>query len=1141
MIRLKYNLIRLFFYVADAVRRSSAHGYCAWQRRPVWRRRNPDAPSFFGAAPLSLRLILSLREEAVFEPVRYVRCETHGSPPARTQCREPAKAGFAFQNGHSLPGTSVPAPRGLTGQDKSFWSGSWLILLLLIAALPGRADALSTENSAFFESKVRPLLAEHCYSCHGDKAVQGGLRLDSKEALLKGGEHGAALVAGKPEQSLLIRAVQYTDKSLQMPPKGRMADAQIAVLIEWVKRGAPDPRTAAPAASAGRVIDIAAGRKHWSFQPLKSPAPPAVKNAAWSKNPIDRFILAKLESKGMKPNPYANRRTLIRRATFDMLGLPPTPEEVQAFVNDRSPDAWAKVVDRLLASPHYGERWGRHWLDLARYADSHGYEQDYDRPNAYAYRDFVIKALNADLPFNQFIRWQLAGDEIEPENPLALAATGFLGAGVHSTQITKNQVEKERYDELDDMLSTTGTSMLGLSVGCARCHNHKYDPIPNRDYYRLLSTFTTTVRSDMDVNTDPEGYRKAQAAFDTAHAPLADRLHKFETEEMPGRFARWLKSAEARKPVVAWNTPAFTSAKSAGGATLTPQPDGSLLASGTNPAFDTYTFVATTHLTRLTAVRLEALAHPSLVKGGPGRAANGNFALTDFRVTAAPLDGQGKPIPLKLIRPRATFEQAGLPIAAAIDADPKSAWAVDPQFGKDHAAAFALETPVGFAAGTVLTFTLKFENNTGHNIGRPRLSIATAAPDLALDAPIRPERIAALLADPNLDPTALSAADREALLSWARTLDPEWQRLNAQVQAHLAQAPQPSLQKMMICSEGVTAIRNNTQGGDFLEQTHFLRRGDPNQKDGVASQGFLQVLMPATDTEKHWQTPPPPGAHTSYRRRALADWITDTGAGAGALLARVSVNRLWQHHFGRGIVGTPSDFGTQGERPSHPELLDWLASELVRNDWHLKPIHRLMLTSAAYLQSAADNAAQSKADPQDRLVWRFSRHRLEAEAVRDALLAVSGELDTMMFGPGTLDESMKRRSLYFTVKRSRLIPTLMIFDAPDALLSLPVRSSTTIAPQALLLMNNDHVRDYARSLAHRIAPKPGTPPTEVITNGYLLTLSRPPSPQELTDTLAFLQTQTASYQASGQADSSGLALIDLSQVLLGLNEFLYIE
>lgn len=1018
-------------------------------------------------------------------------------------------------------------------------------VLLLCTALAGRADTLSAEDTAFFESKVRPLLIAQCYSCHADKAIQGSLRLDSREGVLKGGDHGPALLAGKPEQSLLIRAVQYTDKSLQMPPKGRMTDAQIAVLIEWVKRGAPDPRTLAPAGTGGRAIDIATGRKHWSFQPLKPVTPPVVKNPAWSKNPIDRFLLANMQAKGMKPNPYANRRTLIRRATFDMLGLPPTPEEVEAFVNDKSPNAWEKVVDRLLASPHYGERWGRHWLDLARYADSHGYEQDYDRPNAYSYRDFVIKALNADLPYDQFTRWQLAGDEIDPTSPMALAATGFLGAGVHSTQITKNQVEKERYDELDDMLATTGATMLGLSIGCARCHNHKYDPIPNKDYYRMLSTFTTTVRSDVDVDIDPAGYKRAKAAFDTAHAPLTAALRKFETEQMPGRLALWMESGEARRPIQGWNTLAFTSAKSAGGATLTPQPDGSLLASGANPDFDSYTFVAHIHLDRITAIRLEALSDPSMVKGGPGRAVNGNFALTDFRVTAAPLDGSSKPIPVKLIRPRATFQQGGLPVAAAIDADPKSAWAVDPQFGKDHAAAFELETPVGFPSGTILTFTLKFDNNNRHSIGRPRISVTSAAPDLALDAPCRPERVAALLAAPKLDPNALSAADRSVLMQWACMQDPEWRRLNAAVQAHLAQEPHPTLQKMMICSEGVTAIRTNTQGGDFLEQTYFLKRGDPNQKDGVATQSFLQVLMPADETEKHWQQTPPAGWHTSYRRRALADWITDTQEGAGALLARVEVNRLWQHHFGRGIVGTPSDFGTQGDPPSNPELLDWLASELVRNGWRLKPLHRLMLTSAAYLQTAADNPAQSKLDPQNRLCWRFTRRRLEAEAVRDSLLAVSGELDTTMFGPGTLDENMKRRSIYFMVKRSRLIPTLMIFDAPDALVSLPVRSSTTIAPQALLLMNNDHVREYARSLAHRIATKPeelrsGVTAGTVI-NGYLLTLGRPPTQQELTDSSVFLQTQIASYTTAGQSDAIGLALTDFSQVLLSLNEFLYIE
>ncbi len=468
----------------------------------------------------------------------------------------------------------------------------------------------------------------------------------------------------------------------------------------------------------------------------------------------------------------------------------------------------------------------------------------------------MIEAFNRDLPYSDFVKWQLAGDEIEPGNNLAVKLTGFLAAGVHSTQITKNEVEKQRYDEMDDEVATLGTAFLGLSIGCARCHDHKYDPIPQRDYYRLLATFTTTVRSEMELPRDPDAYRKAKEAFELANA------------------------------------------------------------------------------------------------------------------------------------------------------------------GK--------------------------------------------------------------------------------------------------VAIHIPNMPRPKLVKVLVGTEGLPAIRLHTQGDDFLPATYFLKRGDVDNKETVATQSFLQVLMPTADSAARWQVAPPPGSRTSYRRRALAEWITDTDAGAGRLLARVIVNRLWQHHMGRGIVATPSDFGTRGEPPTHPQLLDYLAGELIKNGWHLKPIHKLIMESAVYAQSAAGDDSKAKLDPHNKLCWHNPTRRLEAEVIRDALLAVSGTLDRTLYGPGTLDPGSKRRSIYFTVKRSKLMPMMVIFDAPEALGGQAERPTTTIAPQALHLLNNPQVRAMAAALARHVAPGPDQPLEKAISLAYCTALAREPSAQELSDACAFVTTQMATYSADNR-------------------------
>ena len=997
--------------------------------------------------------------------------------------------------------------------------------------------AKMAKGTELFKGSVRAVLQAKCVKCHSGERLEGGFDMNTREALLKGGERGPAVVSGDHKKSLLWQLTAH-EKEPKMPhERAKLPDADIKKIAEWIDLGAPydKPFVEIDETAWTKKVTPAEAKKHWAYLPLAREIPnpkPQISNR------IDGFVLDKLEKANLKPNPAADKRTLIRRAYLDLIGLPPTPEQVDAFLKDETPQAYEKVIDALLASPHFGEKQGRHWLDLVRFAESHGFEHDYDRPTAYHYRDFVIKALNADLPFDTFAKWQLAGDEIAPADPLALMATGYLAAGVHSTQITKNEVEKHRYDELDDVLANVGTTFLGLTVGCARCHDHKFDAIPARDYYRMLAAFTTTVRTEVELDLEPEKYAQAKAAFDAKHAQFTAALAKYEKEQLPAKFAAWEKAREGKPlPAEAWVLPRVMASKSAGGATLTAQPDGSVLLSGKNPTTETLTFELLTDLQEVKALRLEALAHPSFVKGGPGRATNGNFALSDIRVMAYPKDAAlapptpGTPIPptrVKLVNPRATFEQKTLGVANAIDDNATSAWAVDPEFGKDHAAAFAFEKPVGFPGGTKLVVTLAFNNNTGHGIGRPRLAVsASEKPELTAAA--TPDTVRAALALPADKRTPEQVA---ALLAWYAPQDAAFAKLQKEERAHFATAPKPNKVKALVSSEGLPAIKLHTQAeSEFLKDTHFLKRGDPAQKSGVAAVAFLQTLMPDAEAQSKWLKPAPADSRLSYRRSSFAAWLTDTDGGAGHLVARVIVNRLWAQHFGRGLVATVSDFGVRGEAPSHPELLDYLATELIRNGWKQKPIHKLIVTSAAYRQSSARDEAKAKLDPENKFVWRQPVRRLQAEVIRDSILAVGGRLNTTMYGPGTLSEESPRRSVYFTMKRSKLIPSLVVFDAPDATTSVGERSSTTVAPQALHLMNNPHVRAAAYGLAKRATGDGKSTDAEVVSRAYQIALCREPTKDELADALAFLK---------GAADRE-TALADLCQVLFCLNEFLYAE
>lgn len=999
-------------------------------------------------------------------------------------------------------------------------------------AVPADHAARMKAGTELFNQSIAAALKTQCLDCHGGDKTRAGFNLANRDLLLKGGDSGSAINLADAKSSLMLTLMRHTEEPHMPSKKPKLPDSLIADFEKWIGLGAPYSKPLVEGASGEKkpLTVTAADRDYWAFRALGEVEVPKPAGT-WAITEIDRFVLAKLNEKGLTPNDPAEKRILARRAALDLTGMPPSPEEMDTFLSDSSEKAWATYIDRLLASKHYGERQARHWMDVARFGESEGFEQDYDRKNAYHYRDFLIEAYNMDLPWDRFVSWQIAGDELAPNDRIALMATGFLAGGAFPTQLTEAEFERARYDELDDMASTTSAAFLGLSVGCARCHDHKYDPIPSADYYRLAAAFATAIRSETQIDFDPEGYRAKLVPWEKTRAELEAELKRYEYGTLDPAFAAWLKKPVGFDPAKmgGWMLAETQSVKSEGGATLTAQPDGSWLASGNAPANDDYTIVAKAPA-GTTALRIEALTHASLPKEGPGRAGNGNFALSDLVIE------QGGAKPVKLTEARATHQQntSSLSVKSSIDADPaKSGWAVDGGgIGKDQAAVFVFEKPL--AAAGELTIRMKFAVNNQHSFGRFRLSFAQ---DAGLDFEVG--RTGSALLAGGIEalkngPETLSKEQRAALRDWFAGRDAEWTKRKGAVQAHLAAKPAPDLKPVMFCSEGVPILNHHANGRGyphFYPEVHFLKRGDPKQRDGVATAGFLQVLMPAGADAAQWvRQAPKEGMKTSFRRASLAAWLTDAEKGAGALLARVAVNRVWQHHFGRGIVATPNDFGFQGERPTHPELLDWLAADFIRHGWSIKRLHRQIMTSAVYRQSTAYDEGDAVKDRENRLLWRFEPRRLEGEAIRDSLLAVSGMLDPTMFGPGSLDEAMNRRSVYFTVKRSKLINSMLVFDWPEHIVSIGARPSTTVAPQSLWMMNSPQVRKYAEALARR---SDGS-----VDAVYRHALNRDATDTERDAAGRFLKSQTAYY--AGQADAPLKALMDYCHALMGSNEFLYL-
>ncbi len=818
---------------------------------------------------------------------------------------------------------------------------------------------------------------------------------------------------------------------------------------------------------------------HWAYQPLTRPALPSVASAHWIRTPVDAFVLAKLEERGLHFAPRADRRTLLRRVSFDLIGLPPTEEEIAVFLGDSASDAWEHVVDRLLASPRYGERSARRFMDLVHFAETHGNDQDRPRPNAWPYRDWLIESFNADQPYAEFVQQQLAADVLFPDQPLAVRALGFLAAGPwdESSQlnIVDDTLDKQNARNLDrdDMLTTTMSTFVSTTIQCARCHHHKFDPIAQNEYYELQSVFAGIDRANRPYDLDPEVHRRRQAILRDKlaieRAPI-DALLLTDPHTL-AETAAW---EQALGGVGApWTLLEAEQVSSSGGATITRQADGSYLFGGERPAVDTCTFVAPIAPIAsrgITAIRLDLLSDETLPFKGPGRQDNGNLHLSELTVEATSVSGATADPATRRVVPlahaSADFDQEGWTSAMAIDGNPATAWGVWPQVGRSHHAVFELAEPLDARGGVQLTITLAQLHGGQHLIGRLRLAVTTA--DRPVRATTLPEPLTRILATP---PAARSASDLAALTR---------HRLLLGIATQLAALPSP-----LLVYAGTTDFEpeNNFLPARGPRPVHRLMRGEVGKPAELVEPGALSCVaeMPANlelaDVDDE-------GA----RRAALARWITDP---RNSLTWRSIVNRSWQHHFGRGLVATPSDFGVMGSPPSHPDLLDWLATWFLDHGQSQKQLDRLLVTSGVYLQSTQLDPRCAAVDGDNTLLWRMSRTRLDAEAIRDAVLEVAGRLDLTMGGPSVKQfvespgihvtpnvdyESFdvdrpenRRRSVYRFLFRTLPDPFMETLDCPDASQLMPTRSSSVTALQALALLNNAFIVRMGEHLAERLA------------------------------------------------------------------------
>jgi len=947
------------------------------------------------------------------------------------------------------------------------------IPFLLLALFASTASADEPVNHEFFEKKVRPILVANCVSCHGAKKDKGGLRLDSKAGFTKGGDTGAVVKAGDLDKSLLVQVVRYGD-DIKMPPKGKLSDADIAILTTWVKGGAPWPDDAAVGAKTVEVFDLHARAKaQWSFQPIARPKVPEVRNPqSQIRNPIDAFLLAKLGDAGLTFAPPAEKRTLLRRVYFDLIGLPPTPEELDAFAKDTAPDAFEKVVEKLLASPQYGERWARHWLDLVRYAETYGHEFDFEIAEAWKYRDYVVRALNADVPYDKFLTEHIAGDLLpQPRRGKggineSILATGFwwLGEAKHSPVDSR----AEHADRIDNQIDVFGKTVLGLTISCARCHDHKFDPIATKDYYSLFSVLASSRMNRAEID-DPAPTEKLLDELRQARKNLVSAISTGE----PNNAARLPATSPQAE---AWRTKSTAFEKFGDGWRSRWDTSGLAFRPGVSDVFPN-----SGSLSRklVGAVRSPTfnIEKPYFAIRVAGKDAKARLVLNGLQLIQNPIYGG---------------------LAQAINHGEELRWMVfDLRMWKGQPAYLELlDDGAGFVAISESWFA------DGPPPGEPAIKVP--------------------LSD-------LPPAD-----------NPEAKKLAAQITEIEAKIPN---------SHRALSMRD----GNGVNERVFIR-GSHKTPGVEAPRAFLEAFSKQ------------PFASSGSGRLELAKAVTDP---SNPLVARVIVNRLWKHHFGEGIVRSPDDFGKQGQAPTNPELLDWLASELVAptkqtgNDavgspWSLKQMHRLMVLSTAYRQSSRATPEQAAkavtADPQNKLLHQQNVRRLEAEAVRDTLLSVSGRLDRTMEGPGVLPfltehqvgrgkpasgplDGNGRRSLYLAVRRNFLNPMFTAFDYPTPFTCIGRRTVSNVPAQALVMMNNPFVIQQAELWAKRVLAMPDLSPEQRVTAMYESAFGRPPTKQELTAATQFVAEQVKEY---GKPDHPK-AWTDLAHVLVNAKEFIFVE
>ncbi len=982
---------------------------------------------------------------------------------------------------------------------------SWLPLVWISTfSLSVSAVTAWADTGPDFNRDVRPILSQHCFKCHGpdDAARQSGLRLDLRERAVAAADSGlAAIVPGNTDQSELVRRISSKDESEMMPPpeaKRPLTDEQRDILQRWVAAGADY-------------------RPHWAFVPPRQAPLPAVELRDWARSPIDTFILARLDAEGLSPSRPADRATLIRRVSLDLVGLPPTPEEVDQFVADDSEDAYERLVDRLLASPHYGERWARRWLDLARYADTNGYEKDRPR-SIWPYRDWVINALNAGMAFDQFTVEQLAGDLLPGATLEQRIATGFHRNTMLNEEGGIDPLEF-RFHAMTDRVATTGTVWLGLTIGCAQCHSHKFDPVSHREYYQLMALLNNADEPELAL-PQPTLDEQHRRNVEQAQRLLVELPDEFPVEadgestpdeqrraELDRRWSEWL--AQQRSAAVEW-TPVRPVEATSNLPLLTVQPDDSVFASGDFTKHDTYQLRFATEVRGITALRLEALPDPRLPADGPGmtyyEGTKGDFFLGEFQLS----DGER---PLKIARASSSYAKNRFgsdPVSAelTIDGDPQTGWSVDGRTGERHTAVYVLESPS--SGEGELHLIMMFGRHFASSLGRFRISVTTdPRAGQALDLPEEADRWL-LLPDEQLPEEAREQLRRTFLLNMPELAEPA-----KHIRELLKPPAHPTTLVMQERPPENPRPTYRHHRGEFLQPREQVEPGVP---------AFLPVLP----------------SDEAANRLSFARWLVSE---ENPLTARVTANRQWAAFFGRGLVATVGDFGYQGDPPSHPELLDWLAVEFMHHGWSLKWLHRQIVLSATYRQSSRVTQTLAERDPENRLLARGPRVRLEAELIRDSTLLSSGLLSHKIGGPsvfppqpanvttegtyGALSwtsspgEDRYRRSLYTFSKRTAPFAMYTTFDGPTGEECVARRDVSNTPLQALTLLNDVVFVEAAQALGAEFARRSESV-EDRIAFLFRRVLVRSAEPEEIEALAAFYQDQRARFE-TGELDAKAVA------------------